>query len=82
MTAAAEHALRTLAEEMDAAAEGLGAGQGYSVMRAMAVAHRATANRLQAEREEREAAVAREPGATVYDPRPKRAAGRGGRNRG
>lgn len=71
MTATAEHALRTLAEDLQTEADTLGTGTVYGVLAAMARAHHRTANRLQAEREEREAGVARKPGDPVYQPRGK-----------
>jgi hypothetical protein len=77
VSAAAEHALRTLGDELLKAAKALrGGSESAALVNVLGLAHVATADKLQAEREAREAKVERKLGQPVYDPRPKRA-GRG-----
>jgi hypothetical protein len=71
MTAAAEHALRTLAGKLLEAADGMPENMdvGREVMLAMGVAHRETADQLQAEREAREKQLQSNPSGFRYDPK-------------
>lgn len=72
MSAAAEHALRTLADELQCEANSANAAEDLAtcrIMYAMANAHRATADRLKAEREAREAQLQHRPSGFRYDPK-------------
>lgn len=71
MTAAAEHALRTLADKLFDAAEGLPENMdvGREVVLALGVAHRETADQLQAERQAREQGLYANGGTVRFDPK-------------
>ena len=80
MSQAAEHALRQLADDLQAEADAVGTGTVYGVLAAMARAHRRTADTLKTEREAREAGLARKPGDVTYNPKGK-GNGNGSRNK-
>jgi hypothetical protein len=71
MTAAAEHALRTLADRLGEAAEGMPKDMdlGREIVLALSVAHRETADQLQDERQARERGLYANGGTVRYDPK-------------
>lgn len=78
MSAQAEHALRTLGDELDKEAFSMRPGEGCRILQAMARAHRATADKLQAEREERERSLYENESGFRYDKAGGKRAAKGG----
>lgn len=71
MTRQAEHALRTLADKLGDAADGMPKDMdlGREIMLALSVAHRETADQLQAERTAMEARMCADETGVRYDPK-------------
>jgi hypothetical protein len=76
MSAAAEHALRTLGEKLAEHAKGVPDMSGGYVLKALAAAHIETANQLQAEREAMDARLYENATGFRYDPKGKAASAR------